>query len=175
MNVKKYLPVENYVITTRLSAAEVYKRLSENIAAKRTFRLTGSNRKSTKPYEGVIHGNSFTISRVIDYRNSFLPIIQGNISTFLGQTEVRVKMRPMTFVLIFMSLWLGVVALVCIGILIAGFLKFSELLKNGFSPMVLIPFGMLAFGGLLTNLAFKAESKKSKQFLTALLDGQETN
>ncbi len=173
MNLKKYLPLENYVLTTRLSAAEVYNRLSENIQAKQAFQLTGFNRKSSKPYEGIINEHSFTISRVIDYRNSFLPVIQGNISTFLGQTQVQVKMKPMTFVLVFMSFWLGMVGLVCLVMLVVGILQISTLLKNGFSPMMLIPFGMLAFGALLTNLAFKAESKKSKEFLARLLDGEE--
>jgi hypothetical protein len=131
------------------------------------------NRNSTKPYEGEISKNSFSISRIIGYRNSFLPTIHGDVSTFLGQTQIKIKMRPVTFVLIFMSFWLGIVGLVCLGTLLIGLLNISKILRTGFSPMLLIPFGMFIFGILLTNLAFKAESKKSKEFLATLLSGQE--
>ncbi len=173
MNLKKYLPFENYVLTTKLSAEEVYKRLSENIEPKKTFRLSKFNHNATKPYEGEISGNSFSISRIISYRNSFLPAIHGEISTFPGQTQIQIKMRPFTIVLIFMSFWLGIVGLICVGMLLMGFFRIAEILKTGFSPILLIPFGMFIFGCLLVNLAFKAESRKSKEFLAALLSGQE--
>jgi hypothetical protein len=48
--------------------------------------------------------------------------------------------------------------------------RFSNLV---FSPVILIPFGMFAFGCLLTSLAFKGESKNSKDFLAQLFEGQE--
>lgn len=173
LNLKKYLPFENYVLTTNLSADEVYQRLSDIIEPKKTFRLSMFNRNSTKPYEGEISRNSFTISRIISYRNSFLPIIHDDISTLFGQTQIQIKMRPETFVVIFMSLWLGAVGLACIGMLLRGLFQIRQILQTGFSPMLLIPFGMFIFGCLLTILAFKEESKKSKKNLATLLSGQE--
>lgn len=175
IKLKKYLPFENYVLTTELSIDEVYKKLSDNIEPKKTFRISMFNNNSTKPYEGEITKNSFNISRIISYRNSFLPIIHGEISTFLGKTQINIKMRPVIFVLIFMSFWLGIVGLVCLVTLLFGLLSFSQILQKGFSPMLLIPFVMFILGSLLTNLAFKAESKKSKEFLATLLIGQESN
>jgi len=83
-------------------------------------------------------------------------------------------MRPVTPVLIFMSIWLGIVVLVCLGTLLIGLLNIAEILRTGFSPMLLIPFGMFIFGSLLTNLAFQTESKQSKEFLATLLHGQES-
>ena len=173
MNFKKYFLFENYVLTTRLPVEEVARRLAENIEPKRSFRFSLFSKGSNKPYEGQMLGNTFTISRIINYRNSFLPIITGHISAFSGETQINVKMRPETFVLIFISLWLGIVGLVCLGIILAGFFQIQEILQNGFSPMILIPFGMFLFGCLLTTLPFKVESKKSKEFLERLLDGQQ--
>jgi hypothetical protein len=173
MNFKKYLPFENYVITSKLSVEEIKNRLADNIEPKKNIRLSVFNRSSNKPYEGQILGDTFTISRIINYRNSFLPVITGQISKFLGKTQINVKMRPVTFVLIFISLWLGVVGLVCLGIILVGLIQFKQVLQNGFSPMILIPFGMFLFGCLLTTLAFKAESKKSKEFLNRIFEGQE--
>jgi hypothetical protein len=173
MNLKKYLPFENYVMTSKLSVEEVKRRLADNIEPKKSLRLSVFNRGSNKPYEGQILGDTFTISRIINYRNSFLPVITGHISTFLGKTQINVKMRPVTFVLIFISLWLGIVGLACLGIILVGLIQFKQVLQNGFSPMILIPFGMFLFGCLLITLAFKAESKKSKKFLEQLFEGQE--
>ena len=173
MNLKKYFPFENYILTTKLPTDEVYKRLSDNIEPKKTIRLSILNRNSTKLYEGEITKESFRISRIISYQNSFLPTIHGDISTYFGQTQIQIKMRPVTFVLIFISFWLSIVGLVCLGTLLIGIFKINQILRTGFSPILLIPFGMFIFGCLLTNLAFKAESKKSKEFLATLLSGQE--
>ena len=132
MILKNVLPFENYVLTTKLSVVEVIKRVADNIQQKQGFSLSTFSRNYTKPYTGQIIGTTFTMSRNINYRNSFLPIITGQITTFLGQTQVNIKMRPVTAVLIFISFWLGVVGFVCIGILLFGLLQFRQILHNGF-------------------------------------------
>ena len=157
MNVKNLLPFENYVLATRLSSEDVLKRIADNI-------------KSHKSYSGKITGESFTMSRNIAYRNSFLPIIEGYITTEYGQTRVAIKMRLNLFVLIFMSIWLGIVGLVSIGILFTILIGFRQIVQNGFPPMLLIPVGMFVFGSFLTYFAFKTESSKSKKFLAGLLE-----
>lgn len=174
MNIKKYLPFEKYVLTTRLPIMEVIKRLNDNIEIRKGQRFSQLSNNSHKPYEGQITSSSFKMSRIINYRNSFLPEITGEITSFLGETQVSIKMQPVTFVLIFMSFWLGTVGLVCLGILLAGLSQLPQLFREGFSPFGLIPFVMFAFGFLLSSLAFKTETKKLKAFLEQLLEGQET-
>jgi hypothetical protein len=174
MNLKKYLPVENYVMTSKLSVEDVKKRLADNIQPKGPIRLSAFNRNTDKLYEGHIFGDTFTISRIINYRNSFLPVITGQVSTVQGKTQINVKMSPVPVVLVFISIWLGIIGLVCLGVILVGLIQFKQVLQNGFSPMILIPFGMLIFGCLLTNRAFKAESKISKEFLNRILEGHES-
>jgi hypothetical protein len=174
MGFKKFLPVENYTLTTKLTVEEVRKRIADNVEPKKSFRFSLISNSYTKPYEGNVTGNSFTISRVINYRNSFLPLINGNISNFVGQTQVKIKMQPVTFVLVFITVWLGVVGLVCLVTVIGIISKYKQIFKDGFSPFLLIPFAMFIFGCLLTYFAFKIESKKSKKFFAALLEGEET-
>lgn len=169
----KYLPFEHYVLTSKLSVEEIKKRLADNIEKNRIFRFSGFSHNTSKPYEGQIEGDKFTISRVINYRNSFLPVIKGSVSSYLGKTQIDVKVRPTIFVLIFISIWLGLVGLVCMGIIIIGLFQFQDILRNGFSPMVFIPFGLFVFGSLLTYFGFKIESKKSKTFLMSLFEIQE--
>ncbi len=170
MNFRNILPFENYILKTKLSVDEVLNRLADNIQKEQGFVFSNFNNNYTKSYSGQIIGMTFRMSRNINYRNSFLPVITGQISTCIGQTQISIKMRPVTFVLIFISFWLGIVGLVCIGMLIAGLLQLKQILQNGFSPMLLIPYGMFAFGCLLTHFAFKGESEKSKEFLARLFE-----
>jgi len=173
MFLKKFLPYENYVLTTRLSCDEVLKRIAENIEEKQGFNFSIFSRSYNKPYTGEIIGHSFKISRNILYRNSFLPVIKGQVSSYPRHTQINIKMRPVIFVLVFMTFWLGIVGVVCISTLLAGLLQFREVLQNGFSPMFLIPFGMFAFGWLLSYFGFKRESNKSKEFLARLLESDD--
>ncbi len=175
MSIKKYLPFEDYVLTTALPVDEVYRRLAKNIGPKKIFRLSLSDRSPSTPYEGSIGGNTFKISRIIGYRNSFLPFITGQILNIGGQTQINIKMRPVVAVLIFMSFWLGVVGLVCAAMIIQLFAVNVHDFHNGFSPVALIPFVMFIFGWALCYFPFKTESKGSKKFLAVLLEGQEIN
>jgi hypothetical protein len=168
----KYLPFENYVLTTNLSVDEVRNRIISNIEAKRTRFITSSNNNTSKPYEGTFFNNTFKISRIINYKNSFLPEITGEISQAWGKTEISIKMKPVIYVLIFMAIWLGGVALACIGVLVVGIINFKDIIHNGFSPMVLTPFGMSIFGYLLITFGFKYESKIAKEYLKNLFEAQ---
>jgi hypothetical protein len=175
MNLYKYLPFEKYTLVSRLSAEEVRKRLIANIEPAKKFQFYIFKKTGSKPYEGRIEGNQFTINRIIDYRNSFLPVIRGQISEKQGQVYIHINMRPSTGVLIFFSFWIGIVTLVCLAIAVAAIAQFRKILENGFSPAILIPFGMFIFGSLLITMGFKSESRDSKEFLRKLLEGQEEN
>ena len=171
----KLLPFENYTLLTTLSVDEVRRRISDNIEPNRKFRFAMFRRSSTKPYEGQLLDGTFIINRIISYRNSFLPIITGRISNGFSGTEIKIKMRPHIFVLIFMSFWLGIVGLICLALLATAIAQFRQVLKRGFSPIILIPFGMFIFGCGLITIGFKSESKNSKEFLATLFEAHEIN
>jgi hypothetical protein len=163
----KYLPFENITYRTKLDSEEIIKRINDSIEAKKTFRILGIFGNSNhKPYEGNINGNSFNISRIIGYRNSFLPRIKGEIEKGYGSTSINVKMKLHPFVLAFMCVWCGGVGL--------GFIAFlnSSIEKETFEPTIFIPFGMLIFGYGLTTVGFKYESIKSKKYLAKLFDAE---
>jgi hypothetical protein len=172
MNFKNFLPFDNVKLLTKLTVTEVQRRIESITEPRKNFRFSIFENRS-KPYEGDVVGTSFEISRIINYRNSFLPIIKGDISTDMGQTAVIIKMWPVLFVLVFMSFWLGVVGLVCIGIIISALIQFKQFLPNGFSLGLLIPFAMFTFGSGLITIAYKVESQKSKAFLKQLLEAEE--
>jgi hypothetical protein len=173
MNLTKFLPFENYVLTTKLSLDEVYNRLAANVEPKKSFRLSIFTGNPTKAYEGEISKYAFRISRIITYKNSFLPIISGEILTLPGQTQINIKMKLSPFVLIFAGFWLSIVGLLSIYIIAGTFTKASQYSSNGFTQQSLIPLGMFIFFCLLTLISFKVESGKSRKFLKTILDGEE--
>lgn len=161
----KYLPFENITYKTKLSSSEIIKRLNEVTEPRKLFRISDIFRSNNhKPYEGLIEANYFTISRIIRYRNSFLPKISGRIESEFTGTVITVKMRLNTFVLIFMSIWFTGVGLACFAVLAMA------LNGDSFSAFALIPFGMLLFGYAISTGGFKHESLKSKYYFAKLFE-----
>lgn len=93
----KYLPFERITYRTHLSEQEVLKRLSGFVEPKKF----GLGKNYIKEYEGSVNENSFEISKVIQYRNSFLPQIRGRIQKENGGTQIQVTMSLHVFVLFF--------------------------------------------------------------------------
>lgn len=148
----KYLPYEHITYKTNLSEQEVLTRLSGFVEPKKF----GLGRNYIKEYEGSIHNNSFEISRVIQYRNSFLPDINGIIQKNNNGTEIQVIMRLNLFVLIFLIFWCSIST--CVFIMIT-------LTQKKMSVEFFMPLLMLIFVYALTMVCFKIESKKSKEYL----------
>ena len=175
MPIRKCLPFENYAIQTSLTAQEVFQRLYDKIEEKRNHGFNWRSKISNKPYEGKVSTTSFTMSRVIDHRNSFLPIIRGKIISLAGQTRVEINMRPAMGTLIFMSVWLGFIGTICLTMVIAAVMHISEVFKEGISGATLIPFILLIFGLLIQKYSFRSESKETKEFLATLLKAEKIN
>lgn len=177
MKLKSILPFDRYTLTTNLSEAEVLKRLGDNVDTQRKISTVGvsrwgSNTSLDKPYAGTIKNNQFEIARIlVNSKNSFLPMIKGEISVFLGKTEVKIKMSPHIAVLIFSVFWMVMVIFACVVVSSLLISDPNTMLSN---PALFIPFGMFIFGCLLFTLPYKYEAKKSRKFLAALLDGEET-
>lgn len=169
MKLATILPYENFTFTSKLPLNVVMDRLTKNVSPKST-NLFSFNRDLSKPYTGIILANSFEISRVINYKNSFLPNINGTISTFLGKTEIAIKMKPFTMVIVFMAIWLGIVGFACFGVIGYYLLNINSILSFNF--FTIVPFVMFIFGCLLVSIPFRLEANKSKAFLLQLLEGE---
>ena len=172
MVIKNYLPFENIIYRTKLDSEEILRRINENIEPRKTLRLTGMfGINGHKPYEGSVNGLSFSITRIIGYRNSFLPRIKGDIGKDFHGTKINVKMRLHPFVLVFMFIWCGGVGL---GLGFLALLTIS-MEEEAFGPTILLLLGMLLFGYGLTTGGFKYESIKSKKYLAQLFEAEIEN
>lgn len=173
LSFKKILPSENYTLVTKLPAAEVLQRISDNTIAKRPVNFFGYS-KTDKKFEGLVSENGFKITPIINYRNSFLPVITGEVSSFLSKTHVRIRMEMPGAVKAFMLLWLGSISIVCIAFIFLGIKYFRYNLDKGFTVTMFIPFFMLIAGFIIMNYGFKPESKKAKKLLENLFEATES-
>lgn len=156
------LPFESLTIATDLTFAEVLQKLDEIVEPPKTWRMALRFQKTRKPYEGTISGNTFKIGRNINYKNSFLPIITGEIHPQPSGCSVKIKMNLHIVVMVFMILWLwtpgsiGMLALVV------------WLFDRSVGPIFLPLFAMCIFGWSLCLFGFKMESQKSVKFFSTL-------
>jgi len=151
----RLFPEDRVVLYTPLPKNEVAERLAYN---------TSSN--GGKKFRGTIAGDSFTIARVITYRNSFLPQIKGTLTEAAAGTTITITLRLMKAVQTFMVIWLSAAALALPGILAAG-------LFNGFSALpALIPLAMLGFGVAMVHIGFSSESEQAVDELRGILEAR---
>ena len=165
--IQKLLPIENLVFHSALNQETLLAQLQNEVEAPKLFKFGVANNSYSKKYIGTIHNNRFEIKRVITYRNSFLPLIKGEIKNDNNGSEINVKMSLNKIVQVFMSIWLSVVSVACFGILFG--LIFKNIFKIEPSFFMLIPFFMLVFGVLMVSFGFKLESKKSIHDLEEIL------
>lgn len=162
----KLLPFDNITLYSPYSPEEAISRLQAVVEPRRTFAPFATRQM---PYEGWIKDGEFEITRIIRYRNSFLPVIKGSIQTIIGGTNIKIQMKPNVFVLLFMAVWLGGTGIGLISTLIP-FLTGDPQADLG---AVLFTGGMFFVGYLLIMFGYKSEARKSKLFILELFQARE--
>ncbi len=134
------------IIISSLTETELISRLSKIVdLKKKTFSF--SNPDPAKQYVGKIESRQFKIHRIIKGRNSFIPIIQGNIINNLSTRSIELKMR-LHFIVILFLLW------------VSGLIIFYLIKQNVYTGLLFI--GLL-FG--MTTFFFNQECNKSTKDL----------
>lgn len=164
---KKLLPFEKLVYQSSLSKEQLITHLQNEIEAEKSFGFGAQNNSYSKPYIGKIYLNRFEIKKVVSYRNSFLPVIKGEIREGLSGSKITIKMGLADFVKVFMIIWFAAVSLGCIGVLYS--LIFTDTISSDAGFFTFIPFAMLLFGIVMVSFGFKTESQKSIKDLEEIL------
>jgi hypothetical protein len=160
------LPYERLVIETMLTRGEVAARLREVTAPGRRLRFRSSAPEMV--FQGTVSDRVFRITRVIDYRNSFLPVVRGRIEDAPAGARVEVSMRLHPAVFGFMLFWFGFLTIILVVIVAIA------AIEQTFSPFFVVPLGMFAFGYALTTGGFKVESRRSRERLEEILSAAST-
>jgi hypothetical protein len=158
------LPYQKLVFNSPLSREELTRRLAREVSESRWGFAFFERREEL--FEGTITGEGFKISRIIRYRNSFLPVIQGNFSPTARGVRVDVTLRLHGGVLAFSVVWLSFVVLGIVSVA-------SEVLRSRqLGQGSLIPFGMLTFFYLLVTLSFGFEARKARKLLSEVFEAE---
>lgn len=166
MQVKKFLPFEHVIYLTPLPLEEVITRLGNTITKEEIFRWGMYSGKPSKPYEGWIRGHRFSMQRIINYRNSFLPRIDGVVHHKLGKVLIDVKIQLHMFTKVFMIFWCGTLGFFSV-VMMIQMVSNPELRLVGFIPLL-----MCLFGYGLTMAGFHFERNSAKADLQKLFEAE---
>ncbi|WP_427158799.1 hypothetical protein ACQFX9_23110 [Aliinostoc sp. HNIBRCY26] len=155
----KILPHDTFTITTPDSVTIVRQRLSQKVEPQKAFRFS----RNHAPYEGSISEDGFQISRIIHYRNSFLPMIRGQFEVQSHQTLIHVQMSIHPFVMAFLGFWFFFWYSAVIPILFTG------AIPNHIAPIFI---GMPILMLFICWGSFWYEAKRSRTELTQIIQGQ---
>jgi len=144
-----------FILESKKSKDEIIQVLKDNTSPCRSVFY----RNYADFFNGKIFEASFKIQRNINYRNSFLPVLIGEINETDSGTIITIKTRLNLFVIVFLCIWFGGVSLGC---LITPFADFEIQFR-------FIPYIMLITGILITILPYKYEIKRAKEKLEELL------
>jgi hypothetical protein len=132
------------------------------IGLARIFKGDFSAMTTRADFVGGVGEDHFDIRRDIRYRNSFLPLIAGNIAPDGDGTRIELVFGLHTLVAIFILIWLGFAVFIAI-MLIAD--------RPDDAPWALLmPCAMFLLGAILTTGCYFPEERIAKSKLCALLD-----
>jgi uncharacterized membrane protein YeaQ/YmgE (transglycosylase-associated protein family) len=161
-------------LLTSLSAKEVLHRVAANTEAERLLRFTLFAGAPAKHFEGTVSSDSFRIKRIINYRNSFLPVTEGSIGSFLGKTTITLHMRLMRWVKVFSIVW---ATFFLVGASVFIF-TYSTVKREDANPqlwlLAFVPVVAILLFLFVARFSFLRECNKTKALLLQLLEAQES-
>jgi hypothetical protein len=159
-------PFQRLIVETPLPVMDVIKRIEQAVEPRKLWRWSRVHRD----FQGVTSHNAFKITRIIHYRNSFLPVIVGAIKPRLaGGTRVEITMRLAWAVAAFMILWSAVPL---------GILVFMLASKSGAAPQKaggLLGFTLMmaCFAYALCSGGFNVEARRAREILVKVISGEQ--
>jgi hypothetical protein len=122
------LPLRSVALVSPLPPAALGDRLRQAIGA-----------DPGQPFSGSVTDVGFVITRLREYRSTFMPVLRGTLAPAPGGgTRVRLRLSPPAVVIVFMAIWLGFLAAV------AALIGVARALGGGRSLLWLLAPGALA-------------------------------
>lgn len=151
---------KTYNIDTNDTKDTVLQNLRRNIDKERIFRFETS---TDKPFKGSLEGDRFKIQRITNYRSSFVPFIDGQISQRSYGTNIKVKIYINPFVQIFMAIWI---------LLLVGFVGMIILtsLSNMIALIAIPALIIIALIGISSGDGIRKEREKSENLLYNIIN-----
>ncbi|MEM9162216.1 MAG: hypothetical protein AAGC54_04010 [Cyanobacteria bacterium P01_F01_bin.4] len=156
----KIFPYKTFTLQTSAPLPTVKQRLAGHIETPKLVRWQFS--RDHAPYQGTMSDHGFEIRRIIHYRNSFLPNIQGRFESTSTGTNVHITMQLHPLVLAFMCAWGGIWYMGALPVALFGGIPIIMGLAVLVLPLVVL--------GLFLG-AFQYEAERSHRDLTQIVTG----
>ena len=148
------------VFETPLTREDLVTRLEQQVAPPRLF----STEKGPQLFEGTVAEGRFQMMRSVRGRNSFRPVISGEVSSLTpgARVDVRLGLHPVA---------IGVCGILLLVGALAGSIAIPEYVATGASPSMVFVLGLAA---VLTAFAIAAvrEARKATRMLAALFEAE---
>lgn len=154
------------VLHTRLAPAECLEVIQQNTSPLKALSIFRADPKG-RFFIGKVHAHGFVVRKVIDYRNSFIPIAHGVVKPIANGTEVTIVFKPHKVVSIFTVIWFTVLLSASVAMIVAC------IYKGIFEKEALLPCGMLVIASAVFYTAFNAEYESSKKIFMDILKSPE--
>lgn len=150
---------KKYNLDTNDAKDLVVQNLRQKIDKERSF---GFESSTDKPFKGTLTDDKFKIQRIVNYRTSFVPVIEGQISRRNYGTNIKVKIYINPIVQVFMAIWI---------LLLVGFVGLILLssLSNILALIALPVLIIIAIIGLSSGNSIKQEREKSENLLFEII------
>jgi hypothetical protein len=150
-------PFRRFEILTPMSPAHAAAELQKIVEPSKTFRWPYS--KGHLYFEGTVEGERFSISRIIGYRNSFLPRIEGRFRIDGSRTITILTMRMAWPVMV---VWLGLMGSLLLPFVGASRVSGLHTARSFFIKMILFVY-------VLATVSFAIEVRIAMKRLLELL------
>ncbi|MCA6362638.1 MAG: hypothetical protein IM638_06340 [Bacteroidetes bacterium] len=162
----KFLFYDKLTLETRLSKNEVYYKLQHYVLKRDNFFWGFVTKQQQHLYEGRYTDQHFLIRRIINYRNSFLPVIDGEYDVAGNRTRIKIKMRLYKFIYF---IFIPLMIIIPLGIIF----NINAVPENKFSPEMLLPLLMpFVFYSIIVGF-FIYEATRAKKELIRLFEAEE--
>ena len=167
------LPYEHFYIKTHLSRDKIIQKLRDvTDTTRRIVWFPSFASRQHKLYLGKVNETSFNIYRWIHHKDSFLPVIVGELLPQNAGSKIRVKMHLHWLVIIFMTLWLGFFGLTLVNQILYVFryiLQADNLPADWLAGLIMpAVFWFFAYGMMI--IGFKVDVKRERQFILELTE-----
>jgi len=149
-----------------LSREELVTKLATKVRPIPWIKFTGFGMpKHGKVFEGELAKDGFRLQRIINYKNSFLPKLNGKFVEKVNGTEIIVTIRPDMSVMIFLVLWFAFFG-------VGSFATLFNFSAETFRIDMLFPAMMILIGGGVAALITYGEKNIAKSALKKILEAE---
>jgi hypothetical protein len=148
----RLIPHHRFEIQSPLSAQAALEALKTHVEPRAMFRVgLWPSSKNDYRFQGDVSADGFRISRIIGYRNSFLPEVIGHVRGSGARSAIAVEMKLHSIVILLLIAIMGPLLL-----MLGAFLYEPE--AAGLLSLLLLP--ALAYGAVLWAFWFEAEKQE---------------